>query len=96
MGAVSIKVDTKTDLIYVGKEAGGEISVIDPFSLMFIDTIQVGGGAAYMTIDDEEDNLFVALPDVRAVRKVNLTSKRIMAEIEVGEGAYAVAVTGER
>jgi ribosomal protein S4E len=29
------------------------------------------------------------------VQKVNLTSKKIMAEIEVSEGAYAVVVMGE-
>jgi len=37
----------------------------------------------------------VALPERRMVQKVNLTSKKIMAEIEVGEGAYAVVVMGE-
>lgn len=96
MGAASIKVDTRTDLILVGKKLGGEISVIDPSSLMFIDTIDVEGNAAYMTIDDEENTLFVVLSDRRVLQKVNLTSKKIMAEIEVGEGAYAVVLMGEK
>lgn len=96
MGAVSIKVDTQTDLIFVGNKVGGEVSVVDPFSLMFIDTIEIGDTASFMTIDDEENTLFVVLPDRRILQKVNLVSKKIMAEIEVNEGAYAVVVMGER
>ncbi len=95
-GAVSIKFDTRTGLVLVGKKVEGGISVIAPFSLMLIDTIGIGGNATFMTIDGEENGLFVTLPDRRALWKVNLTSKRIMAEIEVGEGAYAVVVMGER
>jgi YVTN family beta-propeller protein len=93
--AASIKVDIQTDLIYVGR-AGGEISVIAPFSLMFIDTITVEGHAAFMTIDGDENSLFVVLPDRKILQKVNLTSKKAIGEIEVDEGAYAVVVMGER
>lgn len=95
-GALSIKVDTQTDLIFVGSRLGGEISVVDPFSLMFIDSVWVEGTAAYMTIDDEENTLFVVLPDRKALQKINLVSKDIMAELEVQKDAYAVIVTGER
>jgi len=94
-GAVSIKTNFLTDLIFVGKSFGGEIAIVEPFSLMFIDSIRIGGNAAYLTIDRQENTLFVALPERRVVQKVNLTSKKIMAEIEVGEGAYAVVVMGE-
>ncbi len=96
MGAVSIKVDLLTGLILVGKKFGGEITVVDPSSLMFIDTIAVKGKVAFMTIDREENTLFVALPRKKMLQKINLTSKKIMARIEVGEGAYAVVVMGER
>lgn len=94
-GAVSIKISTLTGLILVGKRYGGEIAIVDASSLMFIDSIRVAGNAAYMTIDRQENTLFVALPERRMVQKFNLTSKKIMAEIEVSEGAYAVAVMGE-
>jgi hypothetical protein len=36
------------------------------------------------------------LPDERLLQKVNLTSKKIMAEIDVGDGPYEVAVVSER
>ncbi|MDH3554757.1 MAG: hypothetical protein WBF55_21455 [Syntrophobacteria bacterium] len=94
-GSVSIKISFLSDLIFVGKRFGGEIAVVDPSSSMLIDSIRVGGNAAYMTIDRQENVLFVVLPERRLVQKVNLISKKIMAEIEVGEGAYAVVVVGE-
>lgn len=96
MGAESIKSDILTDLIFIGKNAGGEISVIDPFTLMRIDAITVGGNAAFMTIEGDENSLFVVLPDRKILQKVNLTSTQVVAEIEVGMGAHAVVVMGER
>jgi YVTN family beta-propeller protein len=94
-GSVSLRVNARTGLILVGKKFGGEIKVVDPSSLMFIDSIKVGGDAAFMTIDREENTLFVVLPDKRLVQKLNLTSKKMMAEIEVGEGAHAAVVMSE-
>lgn len=95
VGAASITVDFRTGLILVGKQLGGEIAIVDPISSMLIDTIQFGGNVAFLTIDRAENSLFVVLPDRRLVKKVNLTSKKTIAEMDVGEGAYAVAVMGE-
>lgn len=94
-GGVSIKVNHLNGLTYVGKSFGGEIAILDPSSSMFIDSISIKGNAAYMTIDRQENTLFVVLPERRLVQKINLTSKKIMAEIDVAEVAYAVAVMGE-
>ena len=94
-GGVSIKVSRLNGLTFVGKSFGGEIAIVDPSSSMFIDSIRIRGSAAYMTIDRQENTLFVVLPERRLAQKVNLTSKKIMAEIDVAEVAYAVAVMGE-
>jgi DNA-binding beta-propeller fold protein YncE len=96
MGAISITVDKQTGKIYVSKNIGREISVIDPFSLMFIDTVPVGGKAVFMTIDGEERSLLAAVADRNKLQKINLTSKKLVAEIELREGAFAVVVMGER
>ena len=96
IGALSVRVDTQTDHILVGMKAGGNILVIDPFASMAIDAIVLEGTAAYLTIDVEEHSLFVALPDIKSLQKVNLTSKKITGAIDVGEEAYAVVVMGER
>ncbi len=94
-GGLSIRVSRLNGLIFVGNSFGAEIAVVDPSSSMFIDSIRAGGNAAHMTIDRQENTLFVVLPERRLVQKINLTSRKIMAEIEVAELAYAVVVMGE-
>ena len=94
-GGLSIRVSRLNGLIFVGKSFGGEIAVVDPYSLMLIDSIRVEGNAAFTTIDRQENTLFVVLPERRLVQKLDLTSKKLMAEIEVSEEAYAVVVMGE-
>ena len=61
-----------------------------------MDTIEVSGQAGFMTIDGQENTLFVSVPDKRIIQKLNLTSKRIMGEIDVGAEPYEVVVIGER
>jgi YVTN family beta-propeller protein len=95
IGAVSVEVDTLTDLVLVGKKAGGNILIVDPVALMPIDAIPMEGTAEFMKIDFEERNLFVVIPGQKVLKKVNLTSKKMIAQIEVAEGAYEVVVMGE-
>jgi YVTN family beta-propeller protein len=95
-GAVSIRADNQTGQIYVGKKIGAEIAVIDPFSGQLVDNFQVGGQAVFLTIDGQERTLLAALSDRSVLQKINLISRKLMAEIELGEGAYAVVVMGER
>lgn len=94
-GAFSIKLDSKTGLIYVGKTTG-EIAVVDSVSLAVIDTFKVDGEAGFLTIDNEENNLFVVLPEKKKIQKLNLVNKKILGTIEVGEGCYDIVVMGER
>jgi hypothetical protein len=89
-------VDDQTGLIYVGKQRGGEVTVIDPLALVFIDVIAADGDAVFMAIDGEERNFFVAISNRNVLQKINITSKKTSARIDVGEGAFAVAVMGER
>lgn len=94
-GASSIKVDSKTGLIYVGKKQN-EISVVDPVSLSLIDSFGVGGEAGSLTIENEENSLFVIFPGEKRLQKFNLVNKKLLGTLEVEEGCYDVAVMGER
>jgi YVTN family beta-propeller protein len=96
MGAASIVDDLRTGLVLVGNKFAGEITIVDPLSSMSMDTIPLRGNAAFMTIDRQENTLFIVTPGRRKLLKINLTSKKTMGEIEVREGAYAVVVVGER
>jgi hypothetical protein len=95
-GAVSIRTDNQTGQIYVGKKIGAEIAIVDPFSGQLVDNFQVGGQAVFLTIDGQERSLLVALSDRSVLQKINLISRKLAAGIELGEGAYAVVVMGER
>jgi YVTN family beta-propeller protein len=95
LGARSLTADPQTGLVYVGYQSG-EISVVDPTALMFIDAFSLASRVADLAIDDQENSLFALQPDQRKLVKINLTSKRTLAELEVGADAYAVAVVGQR
>ncbi len=95
LGAASIKVDTRTGLIYVGKNTG-EIVVIDPFSLMYIDAFSVNGNASFLAIDNDENSLFVVLADSKTIQKIDLVSKKTLGVIDVDEGSYALVIMRER
>lgn len=94
-GAVSIEVDTRTGSIYVGRRSG-EIVVIDPRALMFIDEFRVDGAPAFLTIDNEQSALFVVLPDRGMIQKLDLVSNRVLGTLEVERGSYATVIMGER
>lgn len=95
IGARSIKVDTRTDLIYVGMNSGG-INIVDPQSLMFSDTIPCNGRVEYMTIDSDENTLIALVPERNRLLKINMISKQVLSEIPVEGGAYDVAVMRQR
>jgi YVTN family beta-propeller protein len=94
-GAVSLKVDTRTSLIYVGKDSG-EITIIDPLSLMFIDSFDSGGSADSITIDGEENSLLVLSSEAGTLRKFSLVGNKLTGELHVEKGACSVVVMGER
>ena len=95
-GLSSIKMDTTTDLLYIGQKHSTIIEVYSTFSLLPVDSILTVGGAAYMTIDGEENNLHVVIPEKKSLMSVSLVSKRIISAIDVGEGPYWVALMGEK
>jgi DNA-binding beta-propeller fold protein YncE len=95
-GSISIKVDTQTDLIFVGNEITGEVLILDPFSLLAIDRINMRGAPSYMTIDREEGMLLVLNRDRGTIQKVNLVGREVVSEMEITGGAHEIAVMGER
>jgi DNA-binding beta-propeller fold protein YncE len=95
IGSLSVLADPRSELLYVGK-SDGEVAIIDPRVLMYIDTMQLSGGGSSMVIDDEENVLFVLTPEEKALHKVNLVGKRTMASLLLEDTGYAVAIMGAR
>ncbi|MBI5558359.1 MAG: YncE family protein [Deltaproteobacteria bacterium] len=95
-GAVSIKADKKTGLLYIGMQDGA-IAVVDPRSaLMLIDSFTLEGTVRHLTIDNEENAFFAVLPHSNRLQKIDLVSKQPLASLELEKDSHAVAVMGER
>ncbi len=94
-GMTAVKVDERTDLLYVGRKPDA-LEILDPFSLFPVDSIPAGGGTSHMTIDGDENSLYLVLPERKAVAVLGLVSRKMAPLIDVGEGACWVAVMGER
>ncbi len=96
IGATALKVDPVTDRIYLARRNALEIDVYDPFSLLPVDSIPVPGDVAYMTIDDEGNNLAVVLPSRREILVLRLVGEQTVAQVDVGEDPCWAALLGER
>ena len=96
IGATSIKVDNRTDLVFIGRKNDITAGVYDPLSFVPVDIIRTGGTIGYMTIDGEENNLYLVNENKKSLMVNNLVRKRTLFEMDVGEGPYWVVVMGER
>jgi YVTN family beta-propeller protein len=97
MGVDAIRVDKRTDLVYLGRKNDTSVEVCDPLSFAVVDAVQTGlGTVANMAIDEEENNLYLVNPATKTVRVSNLISRKTIFEIDVGEEPYWVSVMGEK
>jgi YVTN family beta-propeller protein len=96
LGVSAIRVDTRTDLVYLARGEDRRISVYDPLSLQEIDRFDVPGVVSRMVIDDADDALLALMPDRRTIAVIDLTSRKLLGEIPVGPEAHSVTLLGER
>ncbi len=94
-GMSAIKVDTRTGLLYVAM-APDALEILDPVALFPVDALQAGGRVSAMTIDGDENVLYLVLPDRKLLAIVNLVSREPGPAIDVGDGADWVSMMGER
>jgi len=95
-GMNSLKVDPLTGLIYMGKISETEVAVYDPFTLQAIDYIAVREVPAYMTIDGQENKLWIAGLTTGRLVGVDLASRKVVAEIDVSAEPFWLTMMGER
>ena len=96
IGMTSIKVDPQTDLVYMGRGRDTVVEVYDPFSFVSVDSIDTKAGITYMTIDGDENNLYMVNPEMKSVMVSRLVRKKVISEMDVGESPYWVTMMGER
>ena len=95
-GLSFIKVDTMTDMLYACRKQDAVVEVYDPFSLSPGAFIQAVSGVAYMTIDREENTLYLLSPETKMLMAVNLIDKKITTMTDVGEDPAWVTMMGEK
>ena len=96
LGATAIKLDSRTDLLYIGHEEVGRLEVYDPLSSLPVDAFDLPGWVSHMAIDDPQDQLFALMPGLRAIAVIDLTSRRVLSVIEVSGNPYEVKLAAER
>jgi DNA-binding beta-propeller fold protein YncE len=96
LGAVTIRVDPRTDLVYLARGEERRVVVYDPVSLQPIDQFDVPGAVSYMAIDDAENTLLALMPRRHSIAVVDLTNRRVLTELPVGGDPYAFSFAGER
>lgn len=96
IGMDSIKVDNRTDFVYLGKKMNPTVEAYDPSSFVPIDSVSTGAGVVYMAIDRDENNLYLVNAQNKRVLISNLVSKKIVSEMDVGEDPYWVTMVGEQ
>jgi len=92
--ATSVKTDSKSNRVYVGKRTG-EVVIVDPSTEMFIDSFALEHGADFITIEGEENVLLVLAAAGKKVHKLNLVSKRKLADMGTEDGGHSLVVMGE-
>jgi YVTN family beta-propeller protein len=92
----SIKVDSGTDMLYIGWKFEDGVTGYEPLSFQPVDFIQTRGTVGYMTIDGEQNNLLLVMPERRTLTAVNLTSKKVVFEIDLCANPEYVTIMGER
>lgn len=96
LGAATIKVDSRTDLVYVARADLPYVDVYDPLALQRLDRFEVPAPASHLAIDDAENTLLVLAPARGTLAVVDLTSRRVLAEVPAGLAPSLFTLAGER
>lgn len=96
IGLGAIEADTRRGVLYIGGRDDTMVEVYDPNTLLPIGSMKTPSGVSHLAIDSDQNALYMVSPDTGTVVVGGLSERRVVTEIDVGEGPYWVAVMGER
>lgn len=96
LGAATLKVDPRTELLYLARAGEAALSVLEPVTLQVVDRFPLPGSPSYLAIDDVEDTLVAVIPERRSLAVIDLTSRKVLTEIPVGVAPHEVTLAAER
>ncbi len=95
-GAASMKIDAKTDLLYLCKKNETAITVYNLFTFTPVGFIPSRGTVEYMAIDNVSNYLYAVVPERNNLMIFNLINGKIAAELDTDLHPSWVALMGER
>jgi YVTN family beta-propeller protein len=95
-GASAIATDNVRGLVCIGGSNETAIEFYDPNALLPLYSMKTRAGVSHLTIDVENNKLYMVSPDTRSLIVGSLADRKVVAEIDVGEGPFWVAVMGEK
>jgi len=95
-GATALKIDPRTDFVYVGVRGESRLQLYVPPSFLPMDALDLPGDASYLAIDGDQNLLLAVIPSLQVVVAVDLTSKRVRYVVDVGTDPYEVTTSAER
>lgn len=93
-GARSLAVNPHNGMVYVGMKSG-EVAFVDAEVSLPIDSLRSDGDAAWLSVDTEENALFVVSGRDGRLGKYDLISKKRLGLIETDGGSYAAVLMGD-
>jgi YVTN family beta-propeller protein len=96
IGVTAIVVDRVRDLVCLGGVNDTAVEFYDPNALMPLYAMKTRAGVSHMAIDGENNSLYMVSPGGRSLAVGRLADRKVVSEIDVGDGPYWVAVMGEK
>jgi YVTN family beta-propeller protein len=94
--ANAIAVDPVRGLLCLGSSNETAVEFYDPHALLPLYFMKTREGVSHLMIDAEDSRLYMVNPDTGTLIVGGLADRKVVAEIDVGDGAAWVAVMGER
>ncbi len=92
----AIAVDRIRGLLSVGSPAQTTVDFYDPNALLPLYTMRTRAGVSYLAIVPDDNRLYMVSPDARSLLVGRLADRKVVSEIDVGDGPYWVAIMGEK
>jgi YVTN family beta-propeller protein len=96
LGATAVLFDPRTDLLYVATGDGERLSVFGALSPLPIGRIEVPAAITRLTVSDVDGSLLALMPSRRSIGVIDLASRRLVTEIDLGADPVDLAIARER
>jgi hypothetical protein len=92
----AIAVDRIRGLLSVGSPSQTTVDFYDPNALLPLYTMKTRTGVSYLAIVPDDNRLYMVSPEARSLLVGRLADRKVVSEIDVGDGPYWVAIMGEK